>query len=143
MDTQLNMGGSITIGQGMEIAGEKNVITVIGDSTFAHSGITGLLNAAYNGRNELIIILDNGTTAMTGLQPNPLSGWRLDGKPAIKLDYQKLAEAVGIPKERFKMVNAYKPDDVEKAIIELKNSGKLSLLIIEGPCLILQRKKRK
>jgi len=143
MDTQLNMGGSITIGQGMEIAGEKNVVAVIGDSTFAHSGITGLLNAAYNGRNELIIVLDNETTAMTGLQPNPLSGERLNGEPAIKLDYRKLAEAVGITDERFRTVNAYKPDDVEKAIIELKNTGKLALLVIEGPCLILQRKKKK
>jgi len=143
MDTQLNMGGSITMAQGMEIAGERNVVAVIGDSTFAHSGITGLLNAAYNGRNELIIVLDNGTTAMTGLQPNPLSGERLNGEPAVKLDYHKLAGAVGIPDELVRTVNAYKPDDVEKAIIELKASGKLSLLVIEGPCLILKRKKKK
>jgi len=143
MDTQLNMGGSITMAQGMEIAGEKNVVAVIGDSTFAHSGMTGLLNAAYNGRNELIIVLDNGTTAMTGLQPNPLSGERLNGEPAVKLDYHKLAGAVGIPAGQVRTVNAYKPDDVEKAIVELKGTGKLALLVIEGPCLILKRKKKK
>ena len=142
MDTQLNMGAGITMAQGMELAGEKNVVAVIGDSTFAHSGITGLVNAAYNGRNELIIVLDNGTTAMTGLQPNPLSGHRITGEPAVKLDYHKLAGAVGIPDERFRIVNAYKPAEVEKAILELKGTGKLALLVVEGPCVILKRKRK-
>lgn len=142
MDTQLNMGAGITMGQGMLLAGEKNVVSVIGDSTFAHSGITGLLNAAYNGRSQLIIVLDNGTTAMTGLQPNPLSGQRITGEPAVRLDYQKLAAAVGLTDSQVRMVNAYKPEEIEKAIVEMKDSGKLSLLVVAGPCLILKRKKR-
>ncbi|MCX7048361.1 MAG: thiamine pyrophosphate-dependent enzyme [Candidatus Sumerlaeota bacterium] len=142
MDTQMDMGAGITMAQGMEIAGEKNVVAVIGDSTFAHSGVAGLMNAAYNGRNELIIVLDNGTTAMTGLQPNPLSGERIRGEPAVALDYKLLAGAVGIPEDRVRIVNAYDPPEVEKAIVEMKSAGKLALLVVKGPCLILRRRKK-
>lgn len=147
MDTCVDMGASITIAQGIEIAEGKNhkhnFVAVIGDSTFAHSGITGLLNAAYNQRNTLVIILDNGTTAMTGMQPNPLSGETIRRTPTISLDYQKLSEAIGIPNEQFKIVDAYNENEIDDAITSLLGKKKLSLLIVKGLCIILQKRKKR
>jgi indolepyruvate ferredoxin oxidoreductase alpha subunit len=147
LDTCIEMGGSIGHAQGIEIAeGKKyknNAVAVIGDSTFAHSGITGLLNAAYNRRHSLIIVLDNGTTAMTGMQPNPLSGQTIDGQKATVLDYIKLGQAVGIDEDNIKIVDAYKPKQIKQAITTLLDSQKLSLLVIKGLCIILKRKKKK
>ena len=141
LDTCIDMGASISAAQGMEIVNpEGKIAAVIGDSTFAHSGITGLLNAAYNKRKSLIIILDNGTTAMTGMQPNPLSGKTIKGEDTWALNYAKLAEAVGIGPDNFAEVNAYKPAEMENAIERLGKSGKLSLLVIKGKCIILARK---
>jgi len=147
MDTCVDMGASITLSQGIEIAEgrdrEKHTVAILGDSTFAHSGLTGLLNAAYNNRNSLIIVLDNGTTAMTGMQPNPLSGQRINGDEAVVLDYQKLGEAVGIESDRIVVVDAYKPDDIEETITKLVKSDGLSLLVIKGLCVILRRKQER
>jgi indolepyruvate ferredoxin oxidoreductase alpha subunit len=157
IDTCIEMGGSIGIAQGIEIAhgaistahgsvsrtdGQRPAVAVLGDSTFAHSGLTGLLNAAYNKRNSLIIVLDNGTTAMTGLQPNPLSGTRIDGEETVALDYVKLAEACGLAPGNVRIVDAYKPESIEEAIIALLETGRLSLLVVKGLCVILKRKRK-
>jgi indolepyruvate ferredoxin oxidoreductase alpha subunit len=127
--------------------GEKkytpNAVAVIGDSTFAHSGITGLLNAAYNKRHSLIIVLDNQTTAMTGMQPNPLSGERINGEKTIRLDYRKLGQACGLDDDHIKIVDAYKPDDIEDAIVTLLGSGKMSLLVVQGLCMILKKRRKR
>jgi indolepyruvate ferredoxin oxidoreductase alpha subunit len=144
IDTCVDMGASITIAQGIEIAGNSGkTVAVLGDSTFTHSGLPGLLNAAYNGRSSLIIVLDNGTTAMTGMQPNPLSGERINGEPAVKLDYRKLGEAVGITGDRIRIVDAYKPADIERDIRELIGEKKLSLLVVQGLCIILKRRRQR
>jgi len=150
IDTCVDMGASITIAQGIEIAtgveiaeGVKKPVAVLGDSTFTHAGLPGLLNAAYNGRNSLIIVLDNGTTAMTGMQPNPLSGERINGQPAVSLDYVKLGEAVGIERENVRIVDAYKPKEIEKAITELIAQNTLSLLVVQGLCVILRRRRQR
>jgi indolepyruvate ferredoxin oxidoreductase alpha subunit len=147
MDTCVEMGGSIGVAQGMEAAlGDKyqhNTVAVIGDSTFAHSGITGLLNAAYNRHNSLIIVLDNGTTAMTGMQPNPLSGETITGEPALRLDYLKLADAMGIAKENTQIVDAYNRQAVTDAITALLQKKSLCFLIVQGPCMLLKKKKKK
>ena len=146
MDTCVEMGGSIGVAQGIEIAsGEKyaNTVAVIGDSTFAHSGITGLVNAAYNKRNTMVIVLDNGTTAMTGMQPNPLSGERINGEEAYQLDYLKLAEAVGIRKENVKIADAYGKNELETLIPEMMGRKELSLLVVKGPCVIYKRKRNR
>jgi indolepyruvate ferredoxin oxidoreductase alpha subunit len=144
IDTCVDMGASITIAQGIEIAGGAGrTVAVLGDSTFTHTGLAGLLNAAYNGRHSLIIILDNGTTAMTGMQPNPLSGERINGEPAVKLDYVKLAEAVGIDRERVRVVDAYKPSEISGAITGLIEERKLSLLVVQGLCMILKRRRQR
>ena len=143
MDTCVDMGASVTVAQGMEIAmrNGEDIVSVIGDSTFAHSGITGLLNAAYNGRTSLVIVLDNGTTAMTGMQPNPLTGERIDGCPAPSLDYRMLASSMGIGKEDFLQVGAYDEGAIRKAVTGLSSSGRLSLLVVKGECIIHRRRK--
>lgn len=147
MDTCIDMGASIGAAQGIEIAEgtgyKNNTVAIIGDSTFIHSGITGLINAAYNKRHTLIIVLDNETTAMTGMQPNPLSGTRINGETTIKVDYNKLAQAVGIGEDNIKIVDAYKPAHIEEAVTALLESRKLSLLVIMGTCIILKRKKKR
>ncbi len=147
MDTCVDMGASIGVAQGIEVAEgdayKRDTVAVIGDSTFAHSGITGLINAAYNGRESFVIVLDNGTTAMTGMQPNPFSGTRISGEGAFALDYGKLAEAVGIDRERFRTVDAYSKEEVERAVRELATLDKLKLLVVKGPCVILRRKQKK
>lgn len=144
IDTCVDMGASVSIAQGMEIVQkDKNkTVAVIGDSTFAHSGIESLFNAAYNKRNILTIVLDNGTTAMTGMQPNPFSGETINSEPAMQIDYEKLAASIGIVAPYFRIVDAYKSEEVEKAINELVESKKLSLLVVKGPCVILKRKKK-
>lgn len=157
MDTCVEMGASIGVAQGMEIASRQTrqptpaadparpyagrIVAVIGDSTFAHSGVTGLMNAAYNGRTTLNVVLDNGTTAMTGMQPNPLSGNRIDGTAAPALDYRKLAAAVGIAEGNVRTVDAYKPREIEEAITGLLERKQLALLVVKGLCIILKKKK--
>jgi indolepyruvate ferredoxin oxidoreductase alpha subunit len=147
MDTCIDMGASITVAQGMEIAlgsaHTQKVAAVIGDSTFAHSGITGLVNAAYNKRNSLIIVLDNSTTAMTGMQPNPLSGERITGEPAVQLDYRKIAEAVGISSENFVVVDAYHEKVIEEALLRCAESKKLSMIVVKSQCIVLKARKAK
>jgi indolepyruvate ferredoxin oxidoreductase alpha subunit len=146
IDTCVEMGGSIGLAQGIEIAeGEehRNTAAVLGDSTFAHSGLTGLLNAAYNKRRSLIIVLDNGTTAMTGMQPNPLSGQRINGEDTVALDYRKLAEAVGIRAENVRVVDAYQAAEIERAVTELIGNDALSLLVVKGLCMILKKRRQR
>ncbi|MBN2533372.1 MAG: indolepyruvate ferredoxin oxidoreductase subunit alpha [Spirochaetales bacterium] len=154
IDTCVEMGGSIGHVQGIEIAtsfktgtggkeGNSNTVAVIGDSTFAHSGITGLLNAGYNKRHSLIIVLDNSTTAMTGMQPNPLSGERINGEKTSRLDYRKLGQACGLDDNQIRIVNAYKPAEIEDAVLTLLGSGKLSLLVVQGLCIILKMRRKK
>lgn len=145
MDTVVDMGASVTVSQGIEIVegtdSSRPAVSIIGDSTFAHSGITGLLNAAYNKRKGLVIVLDNGTTAMTGMQPNPFSGERIDGDATFVLDYEKLAGAMGITGDNYRMVDAYKADEIESAIREMTKKQELSLLVIKGLCIILKKRR--
>ncbi|OGI05883.1 MAG: hypothetical protein A2Y40_01225 [Candidatus Margulisbacteria bacterium GWF2_35_9] len=147
MDTCIDMGASITVSQGIEIAEGKNfknnTVAVIGDSTFAHSGITGLINAVYNKRHSLIIVLDNNTTAMTGMQPNPLSGETINGESTYAIDYQKLAESVGVKTQQIRIVNAYKEDIIESTVKKLLATKELGFMVIKGPCVILKRKQAK
>ena len=147
IDTCVEMGGSIGLAQGIEIVepeqASRPIVSVIGDSTFAHSGITGLFNAAYNRRRTLIIVLDNGTTAMTGMQPNPFSGERINGEPALQIDYGKLAESAGIGDANFRIADAYRPEEIEQAVTSMLSTRKLSLLVVKGTCVILKRRRRR
>jgi len=140
MDTLLDMGASLTMAQGMDIVvpaeQRGKIAAVIGDSTFAHSGITGLLNAAWNQRDGLYIVLDNGTTAMTGMQPNPMSGERMGRQDTFSVDYRLLAQAFGIPAENVGMVDAYDTQGISEAIDTLADRSGVRLLVVLGLCLI-------
>ncbi len=147
MHACVDMGASLPVAQGIEIAQgaefKNDVVAVIGDSTFAHSGITGLINAAYNKRKTLVIILDNSTTAMTGMQPNPSNGYNIKGEETVAINYQKLAEAIGIKSDNFREVTAYKEADISATVQELLAKKELCLMVVTGPCLIYKRKMEK
>lgn len=141
MDTLVDMGASITMAHGMDAVlghdpDRPTIAAVIGDSTFAHSGLTGLLNACWNKRDGLYIVLDNGTTAMTGTQPNPMSGERMGREDAWALSYPYLAKAFGIPDENFAQVDAHDRAAVTAAIDDLADRRGVRLLAVVGLCVI-------
>ena len=135
------MGASIGVAHGMSKAlgdeGRGKVVAVIGDSTFLHSGITPLLNMVYNKSNALVIICDNRTTAMTGMQEHPATGFTLQGEPTKALDFVKLAEALGV--ENIRTVDPYNIEETTTAIkAELANDG-VSLIISRRACVLFKR----
>lgn len=138
VDTVVCMGASITMAHGFKKADKtyKN-IAVIGDSTFVHSGITGLINAIYNQSNITVIILDNSTTGMTGHQDHPATGKTLKGEITAKLDLASLCKACGV--EKVDTVDAYDLENVEKLIKEGMSSDKVSVIIAKRPCALLSK----
>lgn len=149
MDTCVDMGASITMAQGMDAvyrqgSGDRpKIAAVIGDSTFAHSGLTGLLNAVWNRSDGLYIVLDNGTTAMTGTQPNPLSGERIGRENTGVLSYPLLAQAFGIPDENFALVDGGDARAIAAAIDDLADRDGVRLLCVVGLCIIEAKELRK
>ncbi|MFB3924933.1 MAG: indolepyruvate ferredoxin oxidoreductase subunit alpha [Syntrophales bacterium] len=137
------MGASIGMAHGMSKAlkekGRGKVVGVIGDSTFVHSGITSLLNTAYNKSDAVIVICDNRTTAMTGMQDHPATGWTLKGEKTKKLDFSVLASALGIDSVRI-----LDPGNIRetRTILkeELLKEGP-SVVISSGPCILLNARK--
>ena len=120
---------------------EGKTVAVIGDSTFMHSGITGLVNIAYNDSNSTVIILDNSITGMTGHQQNPTTGMNLKGDPALKVDLEALCEAVGIASVR--VVDPYDLKETEKVIKEELAKPCSSVVISRRPCALLKYVKAK
>jgi len=140
LDSTLCMGASVSGLHGfvkaMEGAADGNTVGVIGDSTFMHSGITGLVNIAYNNSNATVIILDNSITGMTGHQQNPTTGLNLKGDPSSKIDLEALCRAVGI--ERVTVVDPYDLAATEKAVKEELASGKPGVIISRRACALLK-----
>jgi len=140
MDTTICMGASISGLHGFNKArgaeAEKNSVAVIGDSTFMHSGITGLVNIAYNGSNSTVLILDNSITGMTGHQQNPTTGYNLKGDPASKVCLEDLCKAVGI--KRVRVVDPYNLKETEDAIKEELVIEEPSVIISRRPCALLK-----
>lgn len=145
MDTTICMGASVSAIHGFNKArgaeSEKNTVAVIGDSTFMHSGITGLVNIAYNSTNSTVIILDNSITGMTGHQQNPTTGYNLKGDVAAKVCLETLCKAVGI--ERVRVVDPYNMAETEKAIKEELAVAEPSVIISRRPCALLKYVKHK
>ena len=147
MDSCVCMGASVTIAHGMSKAlgkaGEGKLVAVLGDSTFMHSGITGLLNLVYNESYATVIILDNRITAMTGHQNNPASGKNIKGEPANAIDIEQLCHAVGVKK--VVVVNPHDIDACRKVLKEEIESTQPSVIISRAPCVLipeeLKRKK--
>ena len=139
--TQIDMGGSITAGHGFERVERfaqrgLKVFSFIGDSTFFHSGITGLINAVYNGAKTSIFILDNSTTGMTGHQQNPTTGKNLRGDPAGKIDLETLCRAMGI--RRVRVVDPYDLKATEEVVTEELAAPEPSVIITRRPCVLLR-----
>ena len=140
IDTILCMGGGITLAHGMDKAGEKRkVVGIVGDSTFFHSGLTGLMNIVYNRGASTIIVVDNRTTAMTGHQDNPGTGRTLMGQPTFAASIQEIGKACGI--RRVRTVNPYDLVATMQAVKEELDSDEPSLIVSFAPC-VLKEKKR-
>ena len=116
-------------------------MAVIGDSTFMHSGMTGLANIAYNGSNSTVLILDNSITGMTGHQQNPTTGYNIKGDPATKINLEELCHALGI--NRVRVVDPYNLDECEKALKEELAADEPSVIISRRPCVLLKSVKAK
>ena len=134
------MGASVGVAHGMEKAmghdAMRRTVAVIGDSTFIHSGITGLINTVYNGGTSTVIILDNGITGMTGHQQNPMTGLTLKGKKTKSVDLVKLCQAVGV--ERVRVVDPFDLEATEKAVREEIAAEEPSVIITRRPCALLK-----
>lgn len=141
MDTCTCMGAGIGEAHGFSKAiqntSDEKVVAVIGDSTFVHSGITGLINAAYNRSNVLIIILDNRTTAMTGHQPHPGTGITLMGEETYELDFERLANVCGA--DYVRTVDPYDLKETEKVLKEAQAIKGLSVVVARRPCVLYER----
>ncbi|MBF0485118.1 MAG: 4Fe-4S binding protein [Candidatus Omnitrophica bacterium] len=140
IQTCLCMGTGVTMFEGFKKTLGKDVVGVIGDSTFVHSGITGLVNAVYNHTKGLIIILDNSTTAMTGTQPHPATGVTIKGVPTKQLVIEDICRACGA--DHVDIVSAYDAKKLEDIIKERVNSESLSVLIVRTPCKLIDRSKQ-
>ncbi len=145
LDSTLCMGASVSGLHGFNKAGgedsEKKTVCVIGDSTFMHSGMTGLVNVAYNGSNSTVIILDNSITGMTGHQQNPTTGYNIKGDPALAVDLEALCRSIGI--ERVRVVDPYNLKECEEAILEELSVDAPSVIISRRPCMLLKYVKAK
>ena len=140
LDTTICMGASVSGAHGftkaLAGAADKKTVAVIGDSTFMHSGVTGLINVAYNESNATVIIVDNSITGMTGHQQNPTTGFNLKGDPCTKIDLESLCRAVGI--RRVRVVDPYDLKQTEDAILEELAAPEASVIISRRPCALLK-----
>jgi indolepyruvate ferredoxin oxidoreductase alpha subunit len=152
MDSCVDMGASISMAHGVELAKNPDdsaqdtnksrpVVAVIGDSTFAHSGITSLLGTIYNQGSGIVCILDNRTTAMTGQQGNPLNGISLQGRPSRELDLIALLKGLGI--ENPQEIDPMNRNAVRVALKDAAKSDELSVLIFKSPCYLIHRNAQK
>ena len=140
IDTTICMGASISGLHGFNKSNggesDSKTVAVIGDSTFMHSGITGLVNVAYNASNSTVIILDNSITGMTGHQQNPTTGKNLKGDVAAKVDLETLCRAVGI--NRVRVVDPYNLAQCDSVIKEELAADEPSVIISRRPCALLK-----
>ena len=140
IEMTLCMGASVSSIHGYNKAlgaeSEKRTVAVIGDSTFMHSGMTGLANIAYNQSNSTVIILDNSITGMTGHQQNPTTGYNIKGDPAGKIDLESLCKAMGI--RRVRVVDPYDLAACDAAVKEELAAEEPSVIISRRPCALLK-----
>ncbi len=145
VDTVICMGASVSglhgFSKSQNCAADNKTVAVIGDSTFMHSGITGLVNMAYNESNATVIIVDNSITGMTGHQQNPTTGFNLKGDPCAKIDLETLCRAVGI--RRVQVIDPYDLAQCDAVIKEELAANEPSVIISRRPCALLKYVKHK
>jgi indolepyruvate ferredoxin oxidoreductase alpha subunit len=136
------MGAGICQAFGMEKVlkeeERKKIVAVIGDSTFLHSGITGLMDIVYNKGITTVIILDNSTTAMTGRQDHPSSGFTLKGEETKEINIAEICRVIGV--ERVRHINPFNLSEIENVISEEINQKLPSVIISKSPCVLLKHK---
>ncbi len=141
MDTCVDMGASVSMAHGFELAmaeqSHRPVVAVIGDSTFAHSGLSSLLNTVYNRGGGTVCILDNRTTAMTGQQGNPFNGITLQHRPTRELDLEGILRALGI--EDIQTVHSHDVKAVRGALKAAASSEDLTVVVFRAPCVRVGR----
>jgi indolepyruvate ferredoxin oxidoreductase alpha subunit len=132
------MGAGITIAQGIGHV-EEGVTTFsfTGDSTFFHTGLPGIANAVYNKARMVAVILDNSTTAMTGQQPNPSTGFAANGEVAQKISIERVLEALGV--KSVEIVNPFELDEAIQAARRAADVGGVSAIIYRAPCIAVQK----
>ena len=140
IEMTLCMGASVSATHGFNKAlgaeAEKKTVAVIGDSTFMHSGMTGLANIAYNQSNSTVIIVDNSITGMTGHQQNPTTGYNIKGDPAGKIDLEALCRAMGF--DRVRIVDPYNLKECDTVLKEELAANEPSVIISRRPCVLLK-----
>ncbi len=145
VDSVICMGASVSglhgFSKSQNGAMDGKTVAVIGDSTFMHSGITGLVNIAYNESNATVIIVDNSITGMTGHQQNPTTGFNLKGDPCAKIDLETLCHAVGI--KRVRVIDPYDLKQCDEVIKEELAANEPSVIISRRPCALLKYVKHK
>ncbi len=145
VDSVICMGASVSglhgFSKAQNGAADNKTVAVIGDSTFMHSGITGLVNMAYNESNATVIIVDNSITGMTGHQQNPTTGYNLKGDPCAKIDLETLCRAVGI--NRVRVIDPYNLQQCDEVIKEELAANEPSVIISRRPCALLKYVKHK
>ena len=145
VDSVICMGASVSglhgFSKSQNGAMDNKTVAVIGDSTFMHSGITGLVNMAYNESNGTLIIVDNSITGMTGHQQNPTTGFNLKGDPCAKIDLETLCHAVGI--KRVRVIDPYNLKQCDEVIKEELAANEPSVIISRRPCALLKYVKHK
>lgn len=143
VDTTICMGASVSAAHGMsKVRGaefNKKLVSVIGDSTFIHSGITGLIDIVYNKGNNTVIILDNSITGMTGHQDNPTTGKTIRGEATKQVDLEKLCRAVGV--DRVRIEDPFDLKGFEAAVREETAADEPSVIIAQRPCALLKKVK--
>jgi indolepyruvate ferredoxin oxidoreductase, alpha subunit len=148
MHACLCMGGSITMAHGMsKVAGESpdlkdKVVAVIGDSTFFHSGVTGLIDMIWNGGNSVVVIQDNRITGMTGGQENPGTGHTLSGAESPQIDVERLVLALGMKPANVRVVSGYDLKQIETVLREELDKPEPSVVITKDPCVLQYRVKK-
>lgn len=144
-DFTWSMGSAIGIGLGIARFSKDPVIAFIGDSTFFHAGIPGLINAVYNKTPLLVVVMDNSITAMTGHQPHPGSGVGPRGEERAQLKIEEIAKAVGV--KFVEVVDAYDVfavrDTVQRALEYIKKTGEVALIVSRQPCALMEARERR
>ena len=143
LDTCISMGASMGIALGLDKGRgaadkDKRVLAVIGDSTFLHMGMQGLLDIVYNKGNVTVLLLDNRAVGMTGGQDNPGNGRDIYGEEAPRVDFAKLVESLGVKKERIHLVNPYELPVLFKTIREEVKVPEVSVIITDQPCVLIK-----
>jgi len=140
MDTCICMGASIGNATGLsKVLNEqdrKKVVAVIGDSTFLHTGLNGLMDMVYNKSTATVLILDNSTTGMTGRQDNPATGYTLDGEFASQVDLEALCRALGV--KHVETIDPFQMENTRKVIKEAMERPEVSVIITRRPCVLIK-----